>query len=87
MSAMILNRRFLLLSASAAGLAGCLPSPPPPARPVFGTFVFDIACMDRAVAPGADFFAYANVKGCSTTETPTARTAQTTTSPAERGPA
>ena len=50
MSAMILNRRFLLMSAGAAGLAGCLPSPPPPAKPVYGTFGFDIAGMDKTVA-------------------------------------
>ncbi len=78
MSQMILNRRFLLLSGGAAGLAGCLPSPPPPARPVFGTFGFDIAGMDKAVVPGDDFFAYANGGWVKTTEIPADRSAYNT---------
>ncbi|MFA6985231.1 MAG: M13 family peptidase, partial [Arenimonas sp.] len=41
---------------------GAVPPPPPaaPAKPVFGSFGFDTAGMNRSVAPGDDFFEYAN---------------------------
>ena len=36
------------------------PSPAPPAKPSIGTFGFDTTGMDRNVAPGDDFYAFAN---------------------------
>ena len=36
------------------------PLPPPAPKPTYGTFGFDSAGMDRNVAPGDDFFTYAN---------------------------
>src|SRR5205814_1881295 len=38
-----------------------VPVPPPPApRPQYGTFGFDSAGIDSSVAPGDDFYEYAN---------------------------
>ena len=36
------------------------PLPPPAPKPTYGTFGFDSAGMDKNVAPGDDFFTYAN---------------------------
>jgi putative endopeptidase len=36
------------------------PLPPPAPKPTYGTFGFDTAGMDKSVAPGNDFFEYAN---------------------------
>lgn len=41
--------------------------------PKYGTFGFDVAGMDRAVAPGDDFFEYANGGWVKTTEIPADR--------------
>jgi len=65
---------FALASTALAACATQAPPPPPPAAPVaavappeasppkpaYGTFGFDTAGMDRSVAPGDDFFQYAN---------------------------
>ncbi|WP_434212899.1 M13 family metallopeptidase [[Pseudomonas] boreopolis] len=45
----------------------------PPAKPVLGDFGFDAAGMDRSVAPGDDFFGYANGQWVKTTEIPADR--------------
>ncbi|MGH6999330.1 MAG: M13 family peptidase, partial [Phenylobacterium sp.] len=42
-------------------------------KPQYGTFGFDVAGMDRAVAPGDDFYAYANGGWTKTTEIPADR--------------
>ncbi|QDX28111.1 M13 family metallopeptidase [Sphingomonas suaedae] len=62
--------RLLLVSALLAGtaLAGCAPTAtseapavaPVTAKPELGSFGFDAAGMDRSVAPGNDFYEYAN---------------------------
>ena len=44
----------------AAGLSACSKEQQPPAKPMYGTYGFDAAGMDASVAPGDDFFAYAN---------------------------
>src|SRR5690242_6449062 len=36
------------------------PLPQPAPKPTYGTFGFDAAGMDKSVAPGDDFFTYAN---------------------------
>ncbi|MDP3749417.1 MAG: M13 family metallopeptidase [Phenylobacterium sp.] len=69
-------------------LAACAtaPAPAPPAQsapapvaeaprpqPKFGTFGFDVAGMDKAVAPGDDFFEHANGTWAKTTEIPADR--------------
>lgn len=75
-------------------LAACatVPAPPPAAtqaapppvveapkpKPKFGTFGFDVAGMDTAVAPGDDFFAHANGEWVKTTEIPADRGNSTT---------
>jgi putative endopeptidase len=67
---------FALASTALAACATQAPPPPPaaPATPVaavappeasapkpeYGTFGFDTAGMDKSVAPGDDFFSYAN---------------------------
>ena len=69
-------KRIMLLSTAALALAACstserAPAPaaaPAPAveaaapapKPEIGSFGFDVAGMDRSVAPGEDFFAFAN---------------------------
>ncbi|MBX7248200.1 MAG: M13 family metallopeptidase [Caulobacteraceae bacterium] len=76
MSALTLNRRVLFLSgAAAATLAACNKpaAPAVPTKPQLGTFGFDTAGMDRTVAPGDDFFAYANGNWVKTTEIPADR--------------
>jgi putative endopeptidase len=48
-------------------------APSEAAKPMFGTFGFDTAGMDRAIAPGEDFFEYANGTWYRTTEIPADR--------------
>lgn len=61
----------MLAGVSALTLSGCATSgteaptaaaeaPAPAARPQIGSFGFDLAGMDRSVAPGDDFYAFAN---------------------------
>ncbi|MDB5452004.1 MAG: metallopeptidase [Caulobacteraceae bacterium] len=76
-------QHLLLAAASTLVLAACAstaaPPPPPvaqaepaPARPKpqYGSYGFDTAGMDRSVAPGDDFFRYANGTWIKTTEIP-----------------
>src|SRR4051794_35781351 len=46
--------------AAVASAAIAAPELPPAPRPQFGTFGFDTAGMDTSVAPGDDFYLYAN---------------------------
>jgi putative endopeptidase len=64
--------RFFALALASTTLAAATQAPPPPrvaavgapetsaGRPEYGTFGFDTAGMDKSVAPGDDFFDYAN---------------------------
>jgi putative endopeptidase len=86
---MPLHRSLLALAVSTAlvaGLGACERTPAPaadaskataqaaaPARPALGTFGFDTAGMDTSVAPGDDFYAYANGGWMKTTEIPADR--------------
>ena len=73
----------LILSACATTAAAPPAQPveapqPPPAeapkpQPKYGSFGFDMSGMDRAVAPGDSFFAYANGGWVKTTEIPADR--------------
>ncbi|WP_188054979.1 M13 family metallopeptidase [Sphingosinithalassobacter sp. CS137] len=45
-------------------------TPAPAPAPQIGSFGFDVAGMDRSVAPGEDFYAYANGTWARTTEIP-----------------
>ncbi len=74
------RRTFFLSAAALAGvtLAGCERGSAERTvvgggKPTFGTFGFDTAGMDRSVAPGDDFFAYANGNWVRTTEIPADR--------------
>jgi putative endopeptidase len=51
---------------------------PPGPKPQYGSFGFDTAGMDRAVAPGDDFYAYANGTWARTTEIPPDRSSYNT---------
>lgn len=77
MALVSLNRRNLLLTAAAlASVAACDRKAAAPAnggKPRFGTFGFDTAGMDRSVAPGDDFFQYANGSWIRNTEIPADR--------------
>ena len=80
---------LLLASSGALLLAGCVGSygaeapsaaaapasaaPAPAAKPAIGSFGFDTAGMDRTVAPGDDFYAYANGTWARTTVIPADR--------------
>lgn len=70
-------RRTFLMSAPALALIGsaCQRSGggAQTGTPTFGTFGFDTAGMDRSVAPGDDFFRYANGNWVATTEIPADR--------------
>jgi len=84
---MILRKSWLAAASAAALLGACAtpaepppplaeaPAAPAPARPKpqYGTFGFDTAGMDRAAAPGDDFFAYANGGWVKATEIPADR--------------
>jgi putative endopeptidase len=63
--------RFVALALVSTALGAATQAPPPPSaavaapeasapRPEYGTFGFDTAGMDKSVAPGDDFFTYAN---------------------------
>ncbi len=70
-------RRTFLLSAPALAIvaAACNRTGGAPERttPTFGTWGFDTAGMDRSIAPGDDFFGYANGAWARTTEIPADR--------------
>lgn len=84
---MILRKSWLVAASAAALLSACATpaEPPPPVaeapaapapakpRPQYGTFGFDTAGMDRAAAPGDDFFGYANGGWAKATEIPADR--------------
>jgi len=82
------SRRLLSIAVStvlASGLAGCNAPPSqapkaadtkpaaPISKPVLGAFGFDTAGMDRTVAPGDDFYLYANGGWMTSTEIPADR--------------
>jgi putative endopeptidase len=83
---MTASSSWLVAASVAALLSGCATaSPPPPAplaqapaaaapapgpKPQYGAFGFDMAAMDASVAPGDDFFAYANGAWVKATEIP-----------------
>ena len=75
----MLRRTFLMSVPAAAlvGLAACERGAgggaPARTTPVFGSFGFDTAGMDRSIAPGDDFFGYANGTWARTTEIPADR--------------
>ena len=73
-----MNRRAFLMSAPAFALIATACSQqgggaPGRTSPVFGTFGFDTAGMDRSIAPGDDFFGFANGTWVRTTEIPADR--------------
>ncbi|WP_374468835.1 M13 family metallopeptidase [Phenylobacterium sp.] len=84
---MTLRKSWLAAASAAALLSACATPVEPPApvaqgpaqpapvrpKPTFGTFGFDTAGMDRSVAPGEDFFEYANGTWVRTTEIPADR--------------
>lgn len=67
---------------AAAPLPACAQSAAPPqavkAKPKYGTFGFDTAGMDKATAPGDDFFSYANGGWVKATEIPADRSSLST---------
>ena len=68
----------VLLVSTAAVAQSAPQSSPAPAQnngPEAGAFGFDVAGMDRSVAPGDDFYSYANGTWDKTTEIPTDRSA------------
>ncbi len=78
--------RPLSLVFAAVALGACKPATPPPvasasapaavpaqAKPVLGSFGFDVGGMDRSVAPGNAFFEYANGGWAAHTEIPADR--------------
>jgi putative endopeptidase len=83
---MMLRPSWLAAASAAALLSACAtaaPAPPAPVaeaprasaappkpKPMYGAFGFDVAGMDRSVAPGDDFFEYANGTWYKTTEIP-----------------
>ncbi|HKX91869.1 MAG TPA: M13 family metallopeptidase [Sphingomicrobium sp.] len=54
----------------AAEAAPVAPEAPPAPKPQYGTFGFDVAGMDRSVAPGDNFYQYANGTWAKTTPIP-----------------
>jgi len=82
MPVLSLNRRVVFMTgAAAAALAACKPKPAAPAAPThpkFGTFGFDTTGMDKTVAPGDDFFSYANGNWVKVTEIPADRSSYNT---------
>ncbi|HEY3695255.1 M13 family metallopeptidase [Phenylobacterium sp.] len=82
----ILSLAALALAALALGacatarsvpVAVAPPAPPGP-KPQYGSFGFDVAGMDKTVAPGDDFFAYANGTWAKTTGIPADRSSYNT---------
>jgi putative endopeptidase len=76
----MVTRPSLLLAGSAfamtlafAPLASAATAPPAAVRPQTGSFGFDERGMDRAVAPGDDFYAFANGTWAKTTPIPSDR--------------
>lgn len=53
-----------------APVATPTPTPEPAPKPELGTFGFDTAGMDKTIAPGDDFYAYANGNWARTTQIP-----------------
>ena len=49
-----------LVTPAAVEVAPVAPITPPAPKPEYGTFGFDVAGMDRSVAPGQDFYEFAN---------------------------
>jgi putative endopeptidase len=77
----ILTLAAVMLGACATPRPGPVanaPSTSPGPKPQYGTFGFDVAGMDKAVAPGDDFFAYANGTWAKTTEIPADRSSYNT---------
>ncbi|MBN8504685.1 MAG: hypothetical protein J0L58_09400, partial [Burkholderiales bacterium] len=75
-----MNRRAFLMSApafaliaTACGQQGGGAGAPARTTPVFGTFGFDTAGVDPPIAPGGDFFGFANGGWVRTTEIPADR--------------
>jgi putative endopeptidase len=77
----------LVLAACATAPSETAPPPPPPPSiaqapaapaPMYGTFGFDVAGMDRSATPGDDFFSFANGTWVKTTEIPADRSAYET---------
>jgi len=50
----------VLVAPAAVEVAPVAPITPPAPKPEYGTFGFDVAGMDRSVAPGQDFYEFAN---------------------------
>ena len=75
-TSLILAASTSLAAASFAACAAIQPAPPaPPAasRPQIGAFGFDLAGMDRSVAPGDSFYRFANANWDRTTQIPADR--------------
>ncbi|MET0273942.1 MAG: M13 family metallopeptidase [Phenylobacterium sp.] len=85
---MTFRTSWLAAASAAALLSACATAAPPAShgpvaeappprlaapKPAYGTFGFDTAGMDRAAAPGDDFFEYANGTWAKTTEIPADR--------------
>ncbi len=80
---MIVRPSWFVAVSVAALLSGCATaSPPPPANvaeaasapaPQYPPFGYDLSAMDRSVAPGEDFFSYANGAWVKATEIPADR--------------
>ena len=75
-----MNRRAFLMSAPAFALIATACSQqgggtggPARTTPIFGSFGFDTTGMDRSIAPGDDFFGYANGTWARNTEIPADR--------------
>ena len=62
--------KMLLMSAAMAGLAVGAGAPAVAAEAEIGAWGFDLAGMNRDVAPGADFFEFANGRWNTSTEIP-----------------
>ena len=52
--------KFKVLALIGVSLAAIAPAPLGAAKPVYGTWGYDAAAMDRGVKPGDDFFDYVN---------------------------
>lgn len=56
---------------------GATPAPAAAAKPVLGSFGFDVAGMDRSIEPGNDFYGYANGHWLAQTQIPADRSSYT----------